>query len=66
MLCIWWDWKGIVHYELLLSGKMIDSLLSTINAIEAIDPGKAELINRKGVVFHHNNARLHMFLIGEN
>jgi len=25
---------------------MINFLLSTINAIEAIDPGKAELINR--------------------
>jgi len=66
MSCVWWDWKEIVHYELLLSGKMIDSLLSTINAIEAIDSGKAELINRKDVVFHHVNVRLHIFLIGKN
>jgi len=20
MLCVWWDWKGIIHYELLPSG----------------------------------------------
>jgi len=44
-----WDWKGIVHYELLPLGKTIDSesLLSTTNAIEAIDSGKPELINKK-------------------
>jgi len=26
ILCVWWDWKRIVHYEL-LSGKTIDSNL---------------------------------------
>ena len=25
MLCIWWDWKGVVYYELLLQGKTINS-----------------------------------------
>ncbi|KAJ0171809.1 hypothetical protein K1T71_012572 [Dendrolimus kikuchii] len=24
MLCIWWDWKGIIHYELLPPGRTID------------------------------------------
>ncbi|GBP10726.1 Mariner Mos1 transposase [Eumeta japonica] len=23
MLCVWWDWKGIIHYELLLPDKTI-------------------------------------------
>jgi len=23
--CVWWDWKGIVHYELLPLGQTIDS-----------------------------------------
>ena len=27
LLCVRWDWKGIVCYELLLVGKMINSLL---------------------------------------
>ncbi|XP_020298171.1 histone-lysine N-methyltransferase SETMAR-like, partial [Pseudomyrmex gracilis] len=27
MLSVWWDWKGIVHYELLPSGQTIDSNL---------------------------------------
>ncbi|GBP42099.1 Mariner Mos1 transposase [Eumeta japonica] len=25
MLCVWWDWKGIIHYELLPPGKTINS-----------------------------------------
>ena len=25
MLCIWWDWKGILYYELLLENQMINS-----------------------------------------
>ncbi|GBP33735.1 Mariner Mos1 transposase [Eumeta japonica] len=25
MLCIWWDWKGIIHCELLPQGKTINS-----------------------------------------
>ncbi|KAJ0177711.1 hypothetical protein K1T71_006584 [Dendrolimus kikuchii] len=24
MLCVWWDWKGIIHYELLPPGRTID------------------------------------------
>ncbi|KAL0880854.1 hypothetical protein ABMA27_002037 [Loxostege sticticalis] len=27
MLCVWWDWKGIIHYELLPPGRNIDSEL---------------------------------------
>ncbi|KAA5779762.1 hypothetical protein F3H09_32330, partial [Pseudomonas aeruginosa] len=27
MLCVWWDWKGIIHYELLPPGRTIDSEL---------------------------------------
>ena len=25
MLCVWWDWKGIIHHELLPVGQTIDS-----------------------------------------
>ena len=25
MLCIWWDWKGALYYELLLENQMINS-----------------------------------------
>ena len=27
MLCVWWDWKGIVHYELLSFNQTINSEL---------------------------------------
>ena len=25
VLCIWWDWKGILYYDLLLENQMINS-----------------------------------------
>ena len=25
MLCIWWDWKGVLYYELLPENQMINS-----------------------------------------
>ena len=25
MLCIWWDWKGVLYYEILLENQMINS-----------------------------------------
>ena len=27
ILCVWWDWKGIVHYELLSLNQTINSEL---------------------------------------
>ena len=70
MLCVWWDWKGIVRHELLPVGQTIDSqvycgqLERLRNAIERKQP---ELNNRKGVVFHHDNAfPIIEFLISEN
>lgn len=62
MLCVWWDWKGIVHYELLPPGKTIDSDLycqQLMRLKEALEKNRPELVNRKGVVFHHDNARPH-------
>ncbi|GFW75494.1 mariner transposase [Trichonephila clavipes] len=25
LLCIWWDWKGIIYYELLPNGQTLNS-----------------------------------------
>ena len=25
MLCIWWDWKGVLYYELLLENRTVNS-----------------------------------------
>ncbi|XP_032688787.1 2-oxoglutarate receptor 1-like [Odontomachus brunneus] len=66
MLSIWWDWKGIVYYELLLPNKTIDSTkyCSQLAKLKrTIDQKWPELANRKGVVFHQDNARLHVSLM---
>jgi len=60
---VWWDWKGIVYYELLPPDQTIDSnfycqQLERLRQVER----KRELITRKGVVFCHDNVRPHTFL----
>ena len=58
MLCVWWDWKEIIHYELLQPGRTIDSELYC----EQLMRLKQELINRRRMLFHHDNARPHTSL----
>ena len=66
MLCVWWDWKGIIHYELLQPARTIDSTLycqQLMRLKQAIEKKRPELISRKGVVFHQDNARPHTSLM---
>ena len=58
MLCVWWEWKGIIHYELLPPDKIIDSNLYC-QVKKVVKKNRPEMVNRKGVVFHHDNARPH-------
>ena len=63
---VWWDYKGIVYFELLPSNRTINSVvyiehLTKLN--NAVKEKRAELTNRKGVVFHHDNARPHTSLV---
>lgn len=60
MLIVWWDYKDILCFELLLKNKRInlnvycnhlDKLYSTIQE------KRPELVNCYDVVFQHNNAR---------
>lgn len=65
MLCIWWDWKKIIYYELLPEKQTINSekYCSQLSELKrAIDQKRPELANRKGVVFHQDNARPHVSL----
>jgi histone-lysine N-methyltransferase SETMAR len=65
MLCFWWDWKGILYYDLLRRNQTIntDVYCSQLDRLKAaIDQKRPELVNRKGVVFHHDNATPHVFL----
>ncbi|CAK9809343.1 Histone-lysine N-methyltransferase SETMAR [Anthophora plagiata] len=65
LLSIWWDWKGILYYELLPEGQTINSekYCTQLEKLkEAIITKRPEVVNRRGVVFHHDNARPHVSL----
>jgi len=66
MLSMWWDWKGPVFYELLPKNKTINSdfyyeQLQKLS--DAIAQKRPELINRKGMVFHHT---MHTQVLGHS
>ena len=61
---MWWDWKGPVFYEL-PKNKTINSDVyceQLQKLSDAIAQKRSELINCKGVVFHHD-ARPHTSLV---
>ena len=60
LLSVWWDYKGIVYFELLPPNRTINSVvyieqLTKLN--NAVEEKRSELTNRKGVVFHRDDAR---------
>lgn len=66
LLCIWWDLKGIIYYELLPYGQTLNSDLycQQLDRLKlAIDQKRPELANRRGVVFHQDNARPHTSVV---
>ena len=66
MLCIWWDWKGVLYYELLPENQMIHSnkYRSQLDQLKAaLDEKRPESVNSKRIIFHQDNARLHVALM---
>lgn len=66
MLSVWWDFKGIVYFELLARNQTINSdiyyyQLDKLN--DSIKQKRSELTNRKSVVLHHDNAKPHASLV---
>ena len=60
VMCIWWDWKGVLYYELLPENQMINSnkYCSQLDQPKAaLDEKRLELVNRKCIIFHQDNAR---------
>ena len=65
MLCIWWDWKGVLHYELLPENQTINhKYCSQLDQLKAtLNKKHPKLVNRKHIVFHLNSVRLHVSLM---
>ena len=66
MLYIWWDWKGVLYYELLPENQTINSNKhsSQLDQLKAaLDEKPPELVNRKCIIFHQDNARPHVSLM---
>ena len=64
MLCIWWDWKGVLYYEIFPENQTINSnkYCSQLDQLKAAPNEKRlELVNRKRIIFHQDNARPHFF-----
>lgn len=66
MLSVWWDFKGIVLFELLPDNTTINSevychQLDKLN--DSLKQKRPELIDRKDIVFHQDNARPHTSLV---
>ena len=65
-MCVWWDWKGVLYYELLLENQVINSkkFFSQLDQLKAeLHERHPELGNRKCITFHQDNARPHVSLM---
>lgn len=61
-MSVWWDYKGILHFELLSRNQTINSnvyVQQLAKPSDAVQEKRPELANRKGVVFQHDNAKSH-------
>ena len=64
-LGVWWDFKGIVYFELLPRNQTINSNVYCRHLMELdkeIKEKRPELATRKGVIFHQDDARPHTSL----
>ena len=66
MLCIWWNRKRILYYELLLENQKINSnkYCSQLDQLKAALNKKCPAsVNRKHIIFHQDNKRPHISLM---
>ena len=66
VICIWWYWKGVPYYKFLLESWMINfnKYCSQLDQLKAVlDEKCLESVNRKLIILHQDNARLHVSLM---
>ena len=70
MLCIWWDQKSVLHYELLKPSETINGeryRTQLIRLKRAIAEKRPEYATRhEAIIFHHDNARPHVAIPVKN
>jgi histone-lysine N-methyltransferase SETMAR len=62
LLCVWWDFNGVIHFELLKPGETITAEVycqQLERLQQKLSDKRPALINRKGVILQHDNARPH-------
>lgn len=63
MLCVWWDMKGVVYHEVLNQNETVNAE-KYCRQLEALHKNlqkkRPSLVNRKGVLLLHDNARPHI------
>ena len=63
LLCVWWNSKRIVHFEFLKPGETVnkDVYSAQLERVQrALLQKQPSLVNRWGVILHHDNARPHI------
>ena len=70
MLCIWWDQKDVLYYELLKQGETVNGepyRTQLIRLKRAIAEKRLEYATKhKVIIFHHDNARPHVAIPVKN
>jgi histone-lysine N-methyltransferase SETMAR len=62
MLSVWWNYEGVLHFELIPNGRSVDGELycEQLDRVhEVLKTRYPALVNRKRVLYHHDNAPAH-------
>ena len=61
MICVWWDWEGLLHWEMLEKNKTVEKDLYIAQLHRVNEALQQKRPNRRGqVILLHDNARPHV------